>query len=299
MTDSTATNPNRGDSSTWPRGVLFAALLAGNVSLALGAWLVRLTDTGPVSAAFWRLFLVLPVFALIAHGAGQRLGGIARRPMVLVAFGAVAFALDLALWHVGIGYTRLGNATLFGNAGSIVLMVWGFIVARALPQRFESIAILFSLTGAGILMGRSLEISQATLVGDLLSLGAGLLYAVYIVALQDARREVGSWSMLFWVSVYACPVLLAMGIMLGEPVLPTNWTPVVALAITSQLVGQGLVVFSLRHFSPLVIGLALLTQPAVAALTGYLAFGEVLMPLDIFGMALLGAALVVARAKRG
>lgn len=279
--------------------MLFAALLAGNVSLALGAWLVRLTDTGPVSAAFWRLFLVLPVFALIAHGAGQRLGGIARRPMVLVAFGAVAFALDLALWHVGIGYTRLGNATLFGNAGSIVLMVWGFIVARALPQRFESIAILFSLTGAGILMGRSLEISQATLVGDLLSLGAGLLYAVYIVALQDARREVGSWSMLFWVSVYACPVLLAMGIMLGEPVLPTNWTPVVALAITSQLVGQGLVVFSLRHFSPLVIGLALLTQPAVAALTGYLAFGEVLMPLDIFGMALLGAALVVARAKRG
>jgi drug/metabolite transporter (DMT)-like permease len=105
--------------------------------------------------------------------------------------------------------------------------------------------------------------------------------------------------MLFWVSVYACPVLLAMGIMLGEPILPTNWTPVVALAIASQLVGQGLVVFSLRHFSPLVIGLALLTQPAVAALTGYLAFGELLSPLDVFGMALLGAALVAARARRG
>ena len=33
----------------------FAALLLGNVMLALGPWLVRLTDTGPVAAGFWRM----------------------------------------------------------------------------------------------------------------------------------------------------------------------------------------------------------------------------------------------------
>ncbi len=60
-----------------------------------------------------------------------------------------------------------------------------------------------------------------------------------------------------------------------------------------------LLVFSLRHFPSLIIGLALLTQPAVAAIIGYSVFGEVLMPLDIFGMVLLGGALLVARMKRG
>ena len=101
-----------------------------------------------------------------------------------------------------------------------------------------------------------------------------------------------------WVSIFACPVLLALAIASGEPVWPQNWAPIIALSFLSQLVGQGLLVFSLRHFPPLVIGLALLTQPAVAALYGYGIFGEVLSPLDIFGMLLLGGALVLARGSR-
>jgi drug/metabolite transporter (DMT)-like permease len=51
----------------------------------------------------------------------------------------------------------------------------------------------------------------------------------------------------------------------------------------------------LRHFSPLVIGLALLTQPAVSVLVGWLKFGEVLTPLDALGMVLVGMGLVLAR----
>ncbi len=43
------------------------------------------------------------------------------------------------------------------------------------------------------------------------------------------------------------------------------------------------------------IGIALLCQPAVAALAGWLSFGEVLSPIDMFGIALVAAALVLAR----
>lgn len=276
--------------------LLLGALLGGNVALALGPLLVRLADTGPVSAAFWRLFLALPFLVLFARMAGQRLGGMPRKTLVLVAIGAFAFAGDLASWHIGIGMTRLGNATLFGNAGSIILLFWGFIIARTLPRGLEWLAIVCALGGAAILMGRSLEISTATFVGDLFCVAAGLLYAVYLLTLQGERARFGSWSLLVWVSVFACPVLLALAFALGEPVLPTDWTPVVVLFITSQLIGQGLLVFSLGHFPPLIIGLALLTQPAIAAVIGYSVFGEVLSLLDIGGMVLLGSALVVARA---
>ena len=138
--------------------LLFAALLGGNFALALGPWLVRLADTGPVSAGFWRLFLALPVLVVLARVSGQKLGGMPRKTLALVAIGAIAFGLDLASWHIGIGLTRLGNATLFGNAGSIILLFWGFILARILPKGFEWLAIVFALAGAGILLGRSLEI---------------------------------------------------------------------------------------------------------------------------------------------
>ncbi|MHA7819358.1 MAG: DMT family transporter [Erythrobacter sp.] len=278
--------------------LLLGALLGGNVALALGPWLVRLADTGPVSAAFWRLFLALPFLVIFARMAGQRLGGMPKKTLALVAIGSFAFAGDLASWHIGIGMTRLGNATLFGNAGSIILLFWGFIIARILPRGFEWVAILCALGGAGILLGRSLEISTETFIGDLFCVTAGLLYAVYLLTLQGERARFGSWSLLVWVSIFACPVLLALALMLGEPVWPTDWTPVIALFISSQLIGQGLLVYSLGHFPPLIIGLALLTQPAIAAAIGYSVFGEILTPLDVTGMLLLGSALVVARAAQ-
>ncbi|MCH2487716.1 MAG: DMT family transporter [Erythrobacter sp.] len=275
----------------------FAALLGGNVALALKPWLVRLADTGPVSAGFWRLFLPIPLIALFAwrEGVGDRLD----RKTALLAMGAgLSFALDLASWHLGIERTRLANATLFGNAGSVILMVWGLVALRRAPTRREGLGVAAALTGAAILLGRSLEISTQSAIGDLFCLLAGIAYAFYLLPAQRARARVGQWSVLLMVCITAAPLLLFIAIGLGEPVWPRDWTPVVALAISSQIVGQGLLVYSLGHFSALVIGLALLTQPAIAAAVGWLAFGETLSGLDAMGMALVGAALILARTAR-
>jgi len=272
-----------------------AALLIGNAALAMGPWFVRLADSGPVSAGFWRVALALPVLALLARANRQPLTGIPRGVVLAVLIGGVLFGLDIASWHIGIGFTRLANAALFGNAGSIVLLVWAFIAWRRLPKGREWAALVFALGGAAILMGRSFEISVRTLYGDLFCLLAGILYAGYLLILQDARKVLGSWALLTWSALGSIPVLLGIALALGEPGWPADWTPVVGLFVSSQLIGQGCLVYALRHFSPLVIGIALLTQPAVAALAGWLSFGEVLTGTDLLGVALVGSALVLAK----
>jgi drug/metabolite transporter (DMT)-like permease len=270
-------------------------LLAGNVALALGPWSVRMADSGPIAAGFWRLALALPLLALLAHRNGQALGGFGRATYLAVAAAGLLFALDLASWHVGIEQTRLGNATLFGNSGSVILMGWGIVAMRRLPRRFEALGILSALAGSAILLGRSLEIHPLSFVGDLLCLLAGFFYAFYILLLQSARARLGNWSLLTWSSLAGAPVLLALAIWQGEPVWPASWGPLVALALLSQVIGQGLLVFSLKHFTPLVVGLTLLTQPAVSVIVGWFVFGEALAAMDFLGMALVGAALVLAR----
>lgn len=279
----------------WP----FAALLAGNAALALGPWLVRLADTGPVAAGFWRLALPLPLFLWLAWR--ERATNVIGRGAFLILLAAGAFfAFDLGSWHVGIEMTKLGNATLFGNAGSLLLMIWGILALRRAPTRAEAIALLSAFAGAAILLGRSLEISHRTLVGDLLCVLAGVFYVFYLIPAQSARERMGQWSVLALVCASGAPVLLAIAIALGEPVLPgpEGWTPVVALALCSQVIGQGLLVYALGYFPPLIIGMALLTQPAIAALSGWLAFGETLEWPDVAGMALVAAALVIARARK-
>ncbi|BEV02389.1 DMT family transporter [Novosphingobium olei] len=282
-------------SSGQPTARHFLALLGGNVALALGPWSVRLADTGPVASGFWRLALALPLLALLANRSRQPLTGMGRAAWVAVAAAGVLFALDLASWHIGIARTRLGNASLFGNSGSLILMAWGVIAARRSPRRMEVIAIVAALAGSAILLGRSLEIDHATLVGDLFCILAGFFYTFYILLLQRGRERFGSWALLFHSSLAGAPVLLAIALSLGERVMPHNWWPLIALTLGSQIVGQGLLVYALRHFPPLVIGLALLTQPAVSVLAGWFAFGETLGALDAFGMMLVAAALVLAR----
>ena len=276
----------------------FIALLAGNVALALGPWSVRLADTGPVSAAFWRLALAVPVLVLLARWSGQRLTGFGKSVWIAIAIAGFCFALDIAFWHIGIGMTRMANASLFGNSGSIVMMIWGLIALHRAPHAREWLALGAALGGGAILLGRSLNIAHVTLLGDLFCIAAGLLYSVYLIALQHHRTQLGGWSLLSWSSIAGLPVLLGMALWLGEPVWPQHWGPVVVLALLSQLIGQGLLVYSLKNFSPLVIGLALLTQPAVAVSVGWLVFGEVLGPLDIAGMVLVAGGLVLARSTQ-
>lgn len=274
----------------------FVALIAGNAALALGPWLVRLADTGPVAAGFWRLLLPLPLLALLAwrERSPERPD---RRIIALVLVAGFFFALDLASWHIGIERTRLGNSTLFGNAGSLILMVWGLIALQRRPTGREGMALVAALTGAAILLGRSLEISTATLAGDLFCLLAGLFYAFYLLPAQTARKTLGQWSVLTLVCLAGAPVLLGIALVLGEPVWPgeAGFGPIVALALSSQVIGQGLLVYSLKHFPPMIIGMALLTQPALAATIGWIAFDEVLQPLDILGMVLVAGALALAK----
>lgn len=272
----------------------FAALLGGNIALSLGPMLVRLADTGPVASAFWRMGLALPLILLLAR---RETGGrLPPRPTLLVAAAAgLFFALDLIAWHLGIMQTKVANATLFGNCASLLLVIWGIVVTRTLPRAGQVLAILLAFAGSALLMGQSYELSPAYLAGDLLCLLAGLFYTVYVILMQRVRDTLAPWTALAISSALCVPLLLGSALAMGEALVPRDWTPLILLALSSQLVGQGLMIWSLPRFSPLVIGLTLLVQPAFAALTGWLAFAERLGPIDLFGGMLVGAALVLIR----
>lgn len=282
--------------ATAPRGggLAFVALLFGNISLSLGAMFVRLADTGPVATAFWRLSIALPLILLL--GWRETGGRLPSRGAMLVAGGAGAFfALDLAAWHLGIVQTKVANATLFGNIASLFLVLWAIMLARRLPRGWPAVAILLAFVGAALLMGQSYELSPAYLAGDLLCLLGGALYTGYVLLMQRVRGEIGAWSALAISAIAGIPILLGVAVAFGETIVPQNWTPLIALALSSQIIGQGLLIWALPRFSSLVVGLTLLVQPAVAALAGWWVFAEGLSAIDVIGGMMVGAALVLIR----
>jgi drug/metabolite transporter (DMT)-like permease len=61
------------------------------------------------------------------------------------------------------------------------------------------------------------------------------------------------------------------------------------------VIGQGLLVYSMGHLSPVVVGLGFLVQPLFTAVIGWLAYDERLGATDAFGALLICTALVLIR----
>lgn len=273
----------------------FPAVVVGSCALAFGPWLVRLSGVGPVAAGFWRLALALPFLFVIAAFTGQAVHWPGRKLAVLVATAAFFFAADLAAWHVGIHMTKLGNATLFGNVSSFGFAAWGLWLARRWPSPLQSGALGLAAVGAALLMGSSFELSARNFAGDLLCLLAGLLYVGYLIAVQQGRGSLKPMPLLFLSSLFGAAMLLPVAVAFGERIIPAGWTFVLLLALGSQVIGQGLLVYGIGHVPPLIVGLALLTQPAISAFVGWAAYGETLRPVDWLGALAIGAALVLVR----
>jgi drug/metabolite transporter (DMT)-like permease len=275
--------------------LVLLALFGGNLALAFGPWLVRTADVGPSASAFWRMALAIPFLFLIAWRSRQPLNLPRSALYWTIILSGAFFAADLAAWHIGILKTKLANATLFANAASLFFPLWGFLIARSWPGRREGFAFALAVAGTVILLGRSAELSQQTLLGDLLCLAAGIFYTGYLIIIMKARDELPSWTLLAWSTLATAPPLLLIAVGLGEQIMPVNWTPVIALAVVSQLIGQGLMVYVLGKVSPLLFGLALLTQPVISAALGWWLYGETLGPVDAIGATLIAAALVMVR----
>jgi drug/metabolite transporter (DMT)-like permease len=273
----------------------FPALLFGNVVLAFGPWLVRLSDVGPVAVGFWRLVLALPFLWLLARVTGQPAHWPRRALIAIIAAAAFFYALDLAAWNASIRMTKLGNSTLFGNSGSFVFAIYGLFLAHRSPSLRQGSALLLAFAGAALLMSRSYELSPKHFGGDLLALLAGLFYGGYLIFVERARAGLKPLPLLLLATLFSSPILLAISLGFGEKLWPNDWTPLLIFALSSQVIGQGLLVYSIGTLPPLVVGLGLLTQPAVAATVGWLVYGETLSLTDFGGEAAIAAALVLVR----
>ena len=270
--------------------------LLGSAILSAGPLLVRLADVGALQSAFWRVALaVAPLFLLArltARPPGAERGETHYGWFLAAGF---FFAADLAVWHLGIERTTLANSALFANSASFLYPLWGFAVARAWPSRKAATALLLAALGITLLMGLSADVSPRNLVGDLFCLLAAVFYTGYLVAMDRARGNTSALESLARATLVSALMLLPVAALAPGAFLPSDWTPLLLLALGSQVIGQGLIIFALPHIPPVAAGLGLLIQPLLSAAFGWTWFGERLSLLEAAGMVAILVALVLVR----
>jgi drug/metabolite transporter (DMT)-like permease len=286
-------------------GVALAALFGGAIAIGTSALLVKVSETGPVSTGFWRVFLALPVFWAWVwfENRRSRLAVRQQSNLLLVALAGFCFAGDLAVWHWSIVLTSVANATLLANCAPIfvALAAWLFMRKRLRPVFVAGLAM--AVSGMVLLLRGDFAHGGSALVGDALGLVTAMFYAGYQLTVTRARHTVSTARIMAGSGLVSAAILLPIALVSGEQLLPHSafgWSILLALALISQASGQSLIAYAMAHLPATFSSVGLLLQPVVAATLAWLLLGETLTALAILGglLVLIGIRMAHA-AERG
>jgi drug/metabolite transporter (DMT)-like permease len=280
------------------------AAVAGALTIAFSAILVKLADVEPATAAIFRCAYALPVLGLIAYLEDRRYGPRLLRERRIAIPAGIFFAADLIFWHHAIADVGAGLATVLGNLQVVVVP---FVAWALLGERIEArlLAALPLVCSGVVLISGVLETGaygDHPMRGVLFGFLTGATYAGFILVLRhagaDLRRPAGP---LFDATVVATVAAVIAGFALGEADLVPSWPAhgwLVTLALTSQVIGWLLITVSLPRLPAALTSVTLTIQPVGSVLLGVILLGEDPSALQLAGVGCILAGLLSIARRR-
>jgi drug/metabolite transporter (DMT)-like permease len=252
--------------------MLFAAAALGIVVLATGSW----RD-------------------LRGPGAPLRVLGI-----------SIALALNLILYFVAIRYTGVAVAIFLSYLAPVYLAFVAPLVLKERTERIVYVALAIGLAGMALILvpGLVLEGVKLSAPGLLCGLGAGVMYAVYLLFAKSLRGlNVRSTAVVFTQSAFTAAVMAVPGLLAvsaaqysysGTDLLMAALLGLVTTAFSFSLFMNGLRFIRVQHASIMAY-----IEPVSAPLYALVFLGQVPSGWTIAGGALIVAAgmLVVLYAR--
>jgi drug/metabolite transporter (DMT)-like permease len=276
----------------------------GAVAIAFSGILFRLADVSASTGAFFRCLYALPALWLLARFEDRRYGPRPTRARGIAVVAGVFFAIDLVLWHNAIEAVGAGLATVLGNTQVLLvgLLAWALLGERPAGRSLASIPIAFA--GVVLISGVLEEGAYGSdpTMGVVYGVLTGIAYAGFLLTLRqgslDLRRLAGP---LFDATAASAVVAGLAGIVLGELDPLPGWEAqlwLVALALSSQVLGWLLISISLPRLPAVLTSVLLMMQPLLAVIFAALLVDERPSELQLAGAGAILAGVLLASSTR-
>jgi drug/metabolite transporter (DMT)-like permease len=284
----------------------FAALVLGAVAMGASPIFVRLADVGPFASAFWRMALAIPFlwgwlkFEASRPGSNVRVLNASSDAKLIIWIGFL-FAGDLFFWHLSILNTSIANATLLATTTPIAVAfgAWMFLKEKITPKIMTG--VLSGIAGAGLLVGASATFAPENVLGDVSGLITAGFFGTYFLSLAYARRSMSAAQVMFYPAIVTAGLLLIIALLLDDRLFPQSlqgWATLGALALISQIAGQGFAAYALGHLPAVFASLVLFFEVLAAVLLAWLIFAEPVSVWQLGGGMLILAGIYVARPRK-
>jgi drug/metabolite transporter (DMT)-like permease len=278
--------------------------VAGALTIAFSAILVRKANVSPATAAVFRCAYAVPALGVLAWIERRRYGPRTSRELKLSLWAGAFFAADLICWHYAIHDVGAGLATVLGNLQVVLVGLVAWLTLGERPEARVIAAVPIALFGIVLLSGvlGSGAYGEDPLRGVIFGIATGLTYAAFILVLRqsgrDLRRPVAP---LFEATAASAVFALIAGLVIGDLDLAPSWPAhawLVLLALSSQVVGWLLISLSLPRLPAALTSVLLTVQPVGSVILGIVLLSEAPSLLQLVGVVCIFSGVLVATARR-
>ncbi|MGD1702673.1 DMT family transporter [Dapis sp. BLCC M229] len=192
---------------------------------------------------------------------------------------ATFYITSQGLWAWSLSQTTVAISTVLISLKPLFTCLFAWL---AWGQRFDNkflIGMIIAMVGAGSIGLEDLQIDTGKVEGDIAAFLAGICSAAYLLTVEKLRTKFAPTTIIPW----CC----GLGTLLSLPILffsedrffpysVNGWVFVISLAIVGQVLGQGLLAYSLKKFSSGFVALVLLLESILVAIAAWAIFGEAL-----------------------
>ncbi len=276
-----------GIKSKLPRLAPYLALGSGILALSLSSLFVRWAAGAPGSVtSFYRMLVASLIFLPFFLRQPKADRKITVRWWYLPLLGGLFTSLDHAAWSTAINDTRVATATLLNNLAPLwVALIAVIFWHEKLTPRFW-LGLVFTFSGAAVVLGNDFLASPHLNQGNLLALGSSIFYAAYFLITQKGRQHFKTLPYIFLICATSTVILLGINLIFGLPMtgfpLPT-YLAFLGAGLISQVVGYFSVGYALGHLPASVVSPTMILQPVITALMAIPLAGEALVPAQWIG----------------
>src|SRR3954464_14572955 len=278
--------------------VAMSALVLGAVAMAASVLFVRWADVGPYASAFWRVFLALP-FLWVWMRIENRSAAWPRLDRAVLLAGLL-FTGDLFFWHLAILGTTVANATFLATTAPIWVALGAWLVLSEAVGARILIGLALCILGGFALLGESYGFAPQRLMGDLYGVATAFFFGAYVLAVRAARKSHGAAELMFVSTAITSACLFVIAFAFEPRILPQSMqgaAALLALAIISQVGGQGLVAVALGTLPATFSSLVIFLEAVAAAGFGWWLLNEPLGMVQALGGVLILFGIWVARPR--
>jgi len=250
-------------------------------------------ELGPLTFTAARYVVATVTLFLLVR---WRLGPVrppARLAVALMALGMLGFGGYQVLWSIGLTQITAGDSALIIAASPVLTVLLAGAVGMDRVTTPKVAGALIAFAGVAVVVAAGHELSLgASLIGDLLTLGAAVLWAIYTVVGTRMLRQVDPLQATAWAVLGGTLFLLPFGLfnVMTSPPAVVSLPAVVALLYSGALaaaVANVLVFNAIRLIGPARVTVSQFLVPAGAVVLGAIFLAEPVGVAQVVGGAII------------